>query len=796
MRRLLDSSEKRTYRQRECRVPYWLVFAVLTTWGVGYMLLPTALITSQRGLSDTLLAVLYEFAKAVFVGSSAGLLLRFLLRGSLADEGGGVDGWGISRVYRDRMEAHEAFKEAVADQRNRKVWMAGISLRQFLNDGGALEDVWSTIKDRMSRENAQGLPLNRRLHVHILLLDPLSAEGYLRYVVERPYLNQGLRDDVPTSVRNVVSFRDCLPPDVQHLLDIKLCSSGCSAFQFITDSVAFVEQYCYRKSKERAMPVIEYSSASACHMEIADSFQTGWEHARRAELERHLVGVAEAADESKLGNIYRGEKDRPKLTNRQRLVLSEAAPGDIIDIQAISARFYLQTAEPDIENALGESGRKAKLRVLVANPVSRTAIMRAVADSVPIEEIGKRLPGWTWSDHRRSRLYVDVSSTIRNVQNLMLQGKDIDLRLTVSEMPCSMMLSPHCLFVEQYSYGRSRNYDRERTLGGEYAVFEYECTERQRTSEERIHRSAFEVLWDSYSISLESYGRLVPDEAAAEAIFNAEKDGLLPLLQPDPPDNRIRVVLLAAGYGTRIAEALDRDPKLCGSPKALLRVGGQTVIDRIISALDAARGSILDITVVTNEKFLPAFESWRNTGGSSAHRVKLITNGTARSEDRRGAIADLHFAVTREGIADNAMVVGADNVFEGDFGDVITQFLARRTGTIVVHDEKDKSKVAKRFGVIETNSRGEVVRFEEKPANPVTALASTLCYLFTEKEIRLLKRFVRENPSADNAGEFINFLVESGEGPVAYEYPQGWHDIGTIQDYHRVDKLLKSRLAQ
>jgi hypothetical protein len=71
------------------------------------------------------------------------------------------------------------------------------------------------------------------------------------------------------------------------------------------------------------------------------------------------------------------------------MILRQARAGDVIDIQAISARFYSQAAAlADIEGAVRDQGRRAKIRVLVTNPVSRAAIMRTVADSAPIEEIG------------------------------------------------------------------------------------------------------------------------------------------------------------------------------------------------------------------------------------------------------------------------------------------------------------------------------------------------------------------------------------------------------------------------
>jgi hypothetical protein len=88
------------------------------------------------------------------------------------------------------------------------------------------------------------------------------------------------------------------------------------------------------------------------------------------------------------------------------------------------------------------------------------------------------LEDWVWESHRGSRLYTDVWRAIYAIQHTRRSGYDIDLRLTTSELSCAMLLTRDNLFVEQYAYGRSRNFEGGVTLGGEYAVFEYERLER------------------------------------------------------------------------------------------------------------------------------------------------------------------------------------------------------------------------------------------------------------------------------------------------------------------------------
>jgi glucose-1-phosphate thymidylyltransferase len=113
-------------------------------------------------------------------------------------------------------------------------------------------------------------------------------------------------------------------------------------------------------------------------------------------------------------------------------------------------------------------------------------------------------------------------------------------------------------------------------------------------------------------------------------------------------------------------------------------------------------------------------------------------------------------------------VIGSDNIFEGDFQELVETFLQKKNGMIVVHNQASE-RLVKRYGVVENDSSKRIISFDEKPISPRSTLASTLCYLFTDKEIRLLKRYIRENPSEDKAGVFIKYIKLAQEPVSALE---------------------------
>ncbi len=65
----------------------------------------------------------------------------------------------------------------------------------------------------------------------------------------------------------------------------------------------------------------------------------------------------------------------------------------------------------------------------------------------------------------------------------------------------------------------------------------------------------------------------------------------------------MKAVILAAGYATRLYPlTLDR-------PKALLEVGGRTMLDRLLEQLEGVDG-LDEVYVVTNSKFAGAIRDW------------------------------------------------------------------------------------------------------------------------------------------------------------------------------------------
>jgi glucose-1-phosphate thymidylyltransferase len=278
--------------------------------------------------------------------------------------------------------------------------------------------------------------------------------------------------------------------------------------------------------------------------------------------------------------------------------------------------------------------------------------------------------------------------------------------------------------------------------------------------------------------------------------FEADLQALIAQTDEEPDENSITMVILAAGYGTRLAAEADRVPELRGKPKALLPVGGKPILDWLLECVKDIP-EIHRIVLVTNEKFFDQLEDWRSRAAEPSYRsIKIISDGSRTNDERRGAIGALHFAVTREDIKGNVLVIGADDFFAGSFKELSQAFLQKKVGMVVTHDEGSRDKIAGRLGVVTQDVRGQIIDFEEKPANPKSSFASTLCYMLNKDNLRSLKGYVRGCLRPDNTGDFIKHLVTEGERLEAFQFKGEWHDIGNLSEYQSLrDSVARAESA-
>ena len=250
----------------------------------------------------------------------------------------------------------------------------------------------------------------------------------------------------------------------------------------------------------------------------------------------------------------------------------------------------------------------------------------------------------------------------------------------------------------------------------------------------------------------------------------------------------MKVILPCAGYGTRLSKELTN-----GLPKHLLPVCGQPVLEYTLMQLDAMR-EVDKVFLVTNNVFYDNFDEYLSTS-RFGNKVVLVNNKSTSNENRLGTVGDITRVIEDGRFSDDVMVILADNLYSFNLDEALSTFKSSRLPLVVSYDMGDIEKVRKKLGVLVIGEKGVIDRFEEKPENPESTLASTGIYIFPKETLHRLTEYTRSAKGdlnkLDRMGDFIKWLMNL-ETVVAHIYNSEkykWIDIGTEETYREAQRI-------
>lgn len=232
----------------------------------------------------------------------------------------------------------------------------------------------------------------------------------------------------------------------------------------------------------------------------------------------------------------------------------------------------------------------------------------------------------------------------------------------------------------------------------------------------------------------------------------------------------MRILILAAGYGTRLY------PLTIDTPKAFIAVEGRPLIDRIVDKISVLRDEfpIEEVVVVSNDKFYRVFCDWEQ---KQKIAITVLNDGSLSPEDRLGAIGDIWFAINNR-LDEDWFVLGSDNFFDWGLSEFLSFAGAKRPyPSVGVYVLKDKDE-AKNFGVVTLDGDSKITNFVEKPGNPKANTIATCIYFFPQGSLHYLQTFLRETEKVDAAGKYLEWLVEK-TCVYGYSFTGTWVDIGS-----------------
>lgn len=236
-------------------------------------------------------------------------------------------------------------------------------------------------------------------------------------------------------------------------------------------------------------------------------------------------------------------------------------------------------------------------------------------------------------------------------------------------------------------------------------------------------------------------------------------------------------IILAAGYATRMY------PLTLNFPKPLLEVGGKKIIDWLLDDIQSA--GVERTIVISNHKFFNQFKEWADTKTN----VTVLDDGSTDNDNRLGAVKDIDFAIDKEKINDDLIILAGDNVLDFSFKGFIDYAKEKNTTCIMRHEQKDIAKLRK-TGVITIDNDDRVTSMEEKPVMPKSNWAIPPFYYYKKEDAKLIKEGINDGCGTDAPGSFISWLVK--KRPVhAYLMKGNRYDVGSIEGYEKIKTEYK-----
>jgi glucose-1-phosphate adenylyltransferase len=127
------------------------------------------------------------------------------------------------------------------------------------------------------------------------------------------------------------------------------------------------------------------------------------------------------------------------------------------------------------------------------------------------------------------------------------------------------------------------------------------------------------------------------------------------------------------------------------------------------------------------------------------------------------------------------IILSGDHIYKMDYSEMLAYHKEKQADCTIAVLEVPWEE-ASRFGIMTADDDGTITKFEEKPKNPTSNLASMGIYIFTWEKLRhyLTEDEANKNSSNDFGKDIIPNMLNDKQHMVAYPFEGYWKDVGTI----------------
>jgi dTDP-glucose pyrophosphorylase len=256
-------------------------------------------------------------------------------------------------------------------------------------------------------------------------------------------------------------------------------------------------------------------------------------------------------------------------------------------------------------------------------------------------------------------------------------------------------------------------------------------------------------------------------------------------------------VILAAGKGTRMQELSQEKPKV------LLKVGGRSSLEHIISGMK--KTGIDDIIIVIGYKG-EMIKQEMGDGSSLGVEIEYVE----QSLDKYGTAYALSLV---EGLVEDSFMLSFGDIIlaEDNYRNLYEKYkfcnylLAREeTGQPQTQPQAEQKKVESVVSLnwIKDPSSGGAVYLDEKgmidkivekpePGSSSTHWNSAGLFIFSPLIFKYLEKISKSERGEYELPAAVNLMIEDGHNIASYKTLSYWQDLATPDNYQQINQLLE-----